>query len=265
MVFLRALGVFCGYTDSMLSPWFAANWPQAALAAGLLLLSWLGSWVVRRLLSARLRRLAAAGASVLHVEVLRTLVPLVRWGLVFAAVSVAVDLLRLPATPERLINKSLQAGFALLAAFAASAAARVALKRWAQASDDAAETRTRTTLAPVLARSCQIFFVAIAGLLALQNAGYNVAGLLAGLGIGGLAVALAAKETLANLFGSIALLMDRTFQVGDTVRQGEVEGVVEKIGLRSTRVRTKEGYIVSIPNQLITNAPVTNMTPHAGR
>jgi MscS family membrane protein len=102
----------------------------------------------------------------------------------------------------------------------------------------------------------------VAALLVLQNAGYNVAGLLAGLGIGGLAVALAAKETLANLFGSIALLMDRTFQVGDRIKQGDVEGTVEKIGLRSTRVRTAEGYAVSIPNQLITNAPVTNMTPH---
>jgi MscS family membrane protein len=98
-------------------------------------------------------------------------------------------------------------------------------------------------------------------LLVLQNLGYNVAGLLAGLGIGGLAVALAAKETLANLFGSLALLMDRTFQVGDTIKQGEVEGEVVNIGLRSTRVRTKEGYIVSIPNQLMTNAAVTNMTP----
>ena len=74
-------------------------------------------------------------------------------------------------------------------------------------------------------------------------------------------MALAAKETLANLFGSIAVLVDRTFQVGDKIKQGDVTGVVERIGLRSTRVRTDEGYLVSIPNQLITNAPVTNMGP----
>ena len=61
------------------------------------------------------------------------------------------------------------------------------------------------------------------------------------------------------MFGSIAVLMDRTFQVGDTIKQGEVTGVVEKIGLRSTLVRTAEGYTVSIPNQIVTNAPVTNM------
>lgn len=242
-----------------------AHWPELALAIGLFAFAWVASWILQGFLSARLRRLKDAGAHFLHVEVLRNFVPLVRWGLLFAAFSIGLHLLQLPPTPQRLINKGLQAAFALLAAFAASAAAKVALTGWALATGDPAESRTRTTLAPVLARSCQIFFVTIAFLLVLQNLGYNVAGLLAGLGIGGLAVALAAKETLSNLFGSIALLMDRTFQVGDTIKQGDVEGVVEKIGLRSTRVRTKEGYIVSIPNQFITNAPVTNMTPHGGR
>lgn len=244
--------------------WLQQNAWQVGGIIALLVLAASASWVLQGVLSARLRRLKGAGSGILHIEILRHFVPLVRWGLFFVAISVAMHLLQLPATPERLINKALQAGFALLAAYAASAAAKVAFQAWARASGDTAESRTRTTLAPVLAKSCQIFFITIAALLVLQNLGYNVAGLLAGLGIGGLAVALAAKETLANLFGSIALLMDRTFQVGDTIKQGEVEGVVEKIGLRSTRVRTKEGYAVSIPNQLITNAPVTNMTPHPG-
>jgi MscS family membrane protein len=242
-------------------PWLQAHvWPVAAFVA-LLVLASCASWILQRVLCSRLRSGNQAAAGVLHFEVVRRFVPLVSWGLLFAAISVGLHLLPLPDAAERLMNKALQAGFALLVAFAASAAAKVALNQWARASDDAAEERTRITLAPVLAKSCQIFFMTIAALLVLQNAGYNVAGLLAGLGIGGLAVALAAKETLANLFGSIALLMDRTFQVGDRIKQGDVEGVVEKIGLRSTRVRTAEGYAVSIPNQLITNAPVTNMTP----
>lgn len=241
--------------------WLQAHvWPVAAFVA-LLVLASCASWILQRVLSSRLRSGNQAGAGVSHFEVVRRFVPLVSWGLLFAAISVGLHLLPLPDAAERLMNKALQAGFALLVAFAASAAAKVALNQWARASGDAGEERTRLTLAPVLVKSCQIFFMTIAALLVLQNAGYNVAGLLAGLGIGGLAVALAAKETLANLFGSIALLMDRTFQVGDRIKQGDVEGVVEKIGLRSTRVRTAEGYAVTIPNQLITNAPVTNMTP----
>ena len=245
----------------MNGPWINAHAPELSVVAVLILLAWLVSWGLQSFLSARLRQLSGVGAKVLHIEVLRFFVPLVRWALLFAAVAVAMRLLHLPPLPQRLIDTVLQGAFTLLVALAASAAVRVAFTQWAHASDDPAAARTRSTLAPVLARSCQVFLVTIAALLILQNAGYNVAGLLAGLGIGGLAVALAAKETLANLFGSIAVLMDRTFQVGDRIQQGDISGVVERIGLRSTRVRTAEGYVVSIPNQLITNAAVTNMGP----
>ena len=244
-----------------LTEWMATNRPGLLVAAALFISAWLLSWFFQSLLASRLRRLSESGSKVLHIEVLRLFVPLVRWAFIFAAFSVAVRLFHLPPVPQRLIDVVLQGLFTLLVAMAASAAARVALRQWARAPRDASEARTRATLAPVLGRSCQVFFLGIAALLVLQNAGYNVAGLLAGLGIGGLAVALAAKETLANLFGSIAVLVDRTFQVGDKIKQGDVTGVVERIGLRSTRVRTDEGYLVSIPNQLITNAPVTNMGP----
>lgn len=239
--------------------WLEGNRAGVVAAVAFFVFAWVTGWVLQALLSSRLRRLTTAGAKVLHIEVLRLFVPLVRWAMIFAAVSIVFHLLRLPAAPQRLIDATLQGAFTLLVALAASAAVRIVLKQWADAPRDAAEARTRATLAPVLARSCQVLVVTVAALLVLQNAGYNVAGLLAGLGIGGLAVALAAKETLANLFGSIAVLMDRTFQVGDKIKQGDVTGVVERIGLRSTRVRTPEGYVVSIPNQLITNAPVTNM------
>ena len=224
-------------------------------------LAWGGSWVLGWLLRGRMDRALQSKAPVVGIEVLRTLVPLLRWGLLLVALTVALEMLRLPPPVELWLGHGVRAALAVLAAWVAGHAAVTAFAGWTRSSADPAEARTRGTLAPVLARACQVFFYLIAVLLVLQNLGYNVAGLLAGLGIGGLAVALAAKETLANLFGSLALLMDRTFQVGDTIKQGEVEGEVVNIGLRSTRVRTKEGYIVSIPNQLMTNAAVTNMTP----
>ena len=227
----------------------------------LLALAWGGSWVLGWLLRGRMDRALQSKAPVVGIEVLRTLVPLLRWGLLLVALTVALEMLRLPPPVELWLGHGVRAALAVLAAWVAGHAAVTAFAGWARSSADPAEARTRGTLAPVLARACQVFFYLIAVLLVLQNLGYNVAGLLAGLGIGGLAVALAAKETLANLFGSLALLMDRTFQVGDTIKQGEVEGEVVNIGLRSTRVRTKEGYIVSIPNQLMTNAAVTNMSP----
>ena len=241
--------------------WSEAELWEILLFIVLLALAWGGSWVLGWLLRGRMERALQSKAPVVGIEVLRTLVPLLRWGLLLVALTVALEMLRLPPPVELWLGHGVRAALAVLAAWVAGHAAVTAFAGWARSSADPAEARTRGTLAPVLARACQVFFYLIAVLLVLQNLGYNVAGLLAGLGIGGLAVALAAKETLANLFGSLALLMDRTFQVGDTIKQGEVEGEVVNIGLRSTRVRTKEGYIVSIPNQLITNAAVTNLTP----
>ena len=241
--------------------WSEAELWEILLFIVLLALAWGGSWVLGWLLRGRMDRALQSKAPVVGIEVLRTLVPLLRWGLLLVALTVALEMLRLPPPVELWLGHGVRAALAVLAAWVAGRAAVTAFAGWARSSADPAEARTRGTLAPVLARACQVFFYLIAVLLVLQNLGYNVAGLLAGVGIGGLAVALAAKETLANLFGSLALLMDRTFQVGDTIKQGEVEGEVVNIGLRSTRVRTKEGYIVSIPNQLMTNAAVTNMTP----
>ena len=241
--------------------WSEAELWEILLFIVLLALAWGGSWVLGWLLRGRMERALQSKAPVVGIEVLRTLVPLLRWGLLLVALTVALEMLRLPPPVELWLGHGVRAALAVLAAWVAGHAAVTAFAGWARSSADPAEARTRGTLAPVLARACQVFFYLIAVLLVLQNLGYNVAGLLAGLGIGGLAVALAAKETLANLFGSLALLMDRTFQVGDTIKQGEVEGEVVNIGLRSTRVRTKEGYIVSIPNQLMTNAAVTNMSP----
>jgi MscS family membrane protein len=97
-------------------------------------------------------------------------------------------------------------------------------------------------------------------IVALQNAGLNVSGLLAGLGIGGLALALAGKTTLENLFGSITIAFDRPFKVGDWIQVGEHAGTVEDVGLRSTRIRTIERTLVTIPNGQLADARVQNFT-----
>jgi len=88
----------------------------------------------------------------------------------------------------------------------------------------------------------------------------NIATLIGGLGIGGLAVALAAKETLENLLGSVTIFLDRPFVIGDKVKIGEVEGHVENIGLRSTRIRTFEKSLVTVPNKLMVDAELENTT-----
>lgn len=88
----------------------------------------------------------------------------------------------------------------------------------------------------------------------------NIGSLIAGLGIGGLAIALAAKETLENLFGSFAIYLDKPFIIGDLVKVGEITGTVEKIGFRSTRIRTFEQSYVTIPNKKMIDAELDNLT-----
>lgn len=89
---------------------------------------------------------------------------------------------------------------------------------------------------------------------------FNIASILTGLGIGGLALALAAQDTLANLFGSLTIFLDRPFTVGDIVKVGDVTGKVEKVGFRSTRLRTTEKTFVTIPNKKMTDSSVDNLT-----
>lgn len=113
-------------------------------------------------------------------------------------------------------------------------------------------------LVPIVRTSARVFVLIMGVLTLLQVLNYPVGSLLAGLGIGGMAVALAAKDTLANLFGSLVILIDRPFTVGDWVEIGEFEGTVEEVGLRVTRIRTFANSLISIPNGSLTTQAVNN-------
>jgi MscS family membrane protein len=100
--------------------------------------------------------------------------------------------------------------------------------------------------------------IAVTGLL--QLFGFNVTTIIAGLGIGGIAVALAAQKTIENLFGGLTLMADRPVRIGDYCRFGTQEGWVEDIGLRSTRVRTPGRTVISVPNAVFSSVDIENLT-----
>ncbi len=105
------------------------------------------------------------------------------------------------------------------------------------------------------------FFIAALGLGAmLQIWGINVTALIASLGLGGLAFALAAKDTAANLFGSFALLADKSIRIGEWIKVGGVEGTVEDIGMRTTKIRSFEKSLITVPNQIVSNSPIENFS-----
>ena len=115
-------------------------------------------------------------------------------------------------------------------------------------------------LVPFIRKSLRVFIVILAGIMVIQNLGYSTSGLLASLGIGGMALALASKDTLANVFGSLMIIFDRPFKIGDMVTADKMEGVVEEVGFRSTKIRTRDRSLISVPNSIIANMPIDNIT-----
>ena len=120
-------------------------------------------------------------------------------------------------------------------------------------------TRLDDQLVPLVRRTMKVFAVLIGGIFVLQNLSIDVGSLIAGLGLGGLAFALAAKDTLANFFGSLVIFVDRPFQIGDWVIIGSIEGTVEDVGFRTTRIRTFYDSLVTVPNAKLTATAIDNM------
>jgi MscS family membrane protein len=130
------------------------------------------------------------------------------------------------------------------------------LSHWAEKTESTLDDQ----LIPFIRKSLRIFIVFMALLMLVQNLGYSISGLLASLGIGGLAVALAAKDSLSNIFGSLMILLDRPFMLGDWVKVGDMEGTIEEVGFRSTRIRTFAKTQITIPNSTLMNMSIDNFS-----
>jgi len=114
-------------------------------------------------------------------------------------------------------------------------------------------------LVPMISKSMKVFVVVMGVIFSADNLNIDVTSLLAGLGLGGLAFALAAKDLLGNFFGSLTVLLDRPFHIGDWVIIGDVEGTVEAVGFRSTRIRTFYNSLITLPNSALTTTTIDNM------
>ena len=113
---------------------------------------------------------------------------------------------------------------------------------------------------PWIKKSLIALFVVVGTLMTVQSLGYNVSTILQGLGIGGLAFALAAQDTIANLFGSLVVAIDQPFKIGETVKIGAHTGTVEDIGLRSTKIRLMDKSLVVMPNKMVSSEAIVNLS-----
>lgn len=109
-----------------------------------------------------------------------------------------------------------------------------------------------------LAKAIRFIIIALTLSVIAEEFGFNVNGFITGLGIGGLAVALAAQDTLNNVFGGFAIIMDKPFSIGDWIKTDSVEGTVEDISFRSTKIRTFANAIVTVPNSKLSNESIIN-------
>ena len=119
-------------------------------------------------------------------------------------------------------------------------------------------------LLPVVRKGASFTVWALGIIVALNNAGYDVAAVLAGLGIGGIALAMAAKDTVSNVFGGFTIFTDRPFKI-NRVRVDGYDGSISEIGIRSTRLRTLSGTLVTIPNSTFSDTAVENVTEEPSR
>ncbi len=233
-----------------------ALWQYAAL--GVLLLGALGArWLVRIVLGRQLRQWVGAMGQDRASRVAQAASS--------PAATFALALLVMAGLPGLGLAERPQAALliacrVLMVFAAADVAYRLVDVLTARMAERAAKTESKLDdqLVPLARKSLKTLVVVAGGLFILQNLHVNVGSLLAGLGIGGLAVAFAAKETLSNVFGSVMIFIDRPFHVGDWIVVNGAEGIVEEVGFRSTRIRTFYNSVVSMPNAVFNDAKVDN-------
>ncbi|MCA9459550.1 MAG: mechanosensitive ion channel family protein [Nanoarchaeota archaeon] len=125
---------------------------------------------------------------------------------------------------------------------------------------DKTETDLDDQILPIVRKGVKTVIWTLGIIIALDNAGYNITALLAGLGIGGLALAMAAKDTVSNIFGGIMIFLDKPFKIKDRIKIAGFDGTVKEIGLRSSKIKTLDGTEVIVPNHIFIESPVENVS-----
>jgi small-conductance mechanosensitive channel len=237
-----------------------AGWADLATSVWILLAALLGAWLLSQLFGRVLGRAAARTATDLDDRLVRALQRPFAQVLFLAGAYLALH--RLPAAPlwhER-FDAVLFVAF-VLALAVALVRAYVILVDWYSARSHLREAGLTAGFGPLLSRVGRAFIAVVAVITILQRFGVNVASLVVSLGVGSLALGLAAQDTLSNMFAGFTLMLDRPFRVGDRIQlaSGEV-GDVEAIGMRATRLRTPDETVLVVPNSMLVKDRLVNQS-----
>lgn len=219
----------------------------------------LARWIVTTVLGG-----IAKGAGKTRTEIddmlIRAFVRPAGWACLLGGLYAALLILPLPSEPVdiRKFSDSLVKGFSILIIIWCAGLLLDGLIQIWKIRADASDSRIDDQLVPLVHKAGKVFLYVVGIVLFLQNLGYSVASLIAGLGLGGAAIALASKDTLANFFGSVVVFVDRPFHVGDWIEMDGIEGTVEEVGLRTTRIRTFANSLITMPNSMLTTTAIEN-------
>lgn len=182
------------------------------------------------------------------------------WILLLGGIHIAVSVMPIPEKPLNIrgfVSSISSAGGVVMFAWFLLRLLDGLMDEWGERAKET-DSRVDDQIVPLIRKSIKVFVIIVAVVTVLQALGYSISGLIAGLGIGGAAFALASKDTVANVFGSIVVFLDRPFHVGDWIEVGDLEGTVEEVGLRSTKIRTFANSLIHIPNATFTTSSVNN-------
>lgn len=240
-----------------------AVWRLIGFVVTLVLGLFLKNYLLERILK-RLDLLLDRTDTKIDNKLIRAVRQPLSWVIFFVAVFFALEFLSLPAELEELTTVVLQSLGTLAVAWMLYRAIDVAgLLLTHYTSQTKSEMDDQ--LVPLVRRVLRVLLIVVCVISVIQQWGYDVTSLIAGLGIGGIALALGAQDTLSNWFGSIMIFTDRPFLPGDWVKSKYGEGIVEEVGMRSTKIRTFEKTVITVPNSEVASSAVENVSSRAQR
>lgn len=233
---------------------------QWLLALGILLASLVLARVFSWLLTKVLRQFTKRTSTSLDDLIIKRIDTPVALGIVLIGFRLALEELHF----SRAIENYLQRGFVFMSALAITwlitRVVRAIIEEYFRKQADAQRFSLSDQMMMLSKRASVMLLWSVGVIVGLNNAGFDVGALIAGLGIGGLAVALAAQDTVKNIIGGLIVFADKPFRLGDLIKVKDIEGTVVYIGIRSSRIRTAAGRLVTLPNTIFSDNPIENIT-----
>ena len=254
-----------GTQDFFMRTWGENTWWDILISVGIFLVGILLARLLYKLFGGLMRRITGRTATKLDdILVDRLEQPLVL-GLVIIFSWWSLERLHFADGPQTFINNIFHVLIAIDITWFVVRIVDAAISEYVMPMVEKSESTLDDTILPILRKGLRAILWIVGIIVGLSNAGYNVGALLAGAGIGGIAMAMAAKDFVANIFGGITVFLDKPFSAGDRIVINSYDGFVREIGIRSTKMERLDGRMVTIPNYKFTDSEVINVSSEPSR